>query len=173
MRALVVGGSGGIGAAFASLLAADARFGHVTMWSRSAADLAGHRTSARRIDLRNEATIAAAAQELGAVDLVLIATGIAFVKRGRSYSPFRLVLGWTLVGISLLGLLHIVRGPDKISADVDELETAGGWLGALVAEPLSAALAAPGAVVIFIALLIDPLYSQVANRKASAFANVL
>ena len=78
-----------------------------------------------------------------AVPLVLIATGIAFVKRGRSYSPFRLVLGWTLVGISLLGLLHIVRGPDKISADVDELETAGGWLGALAAEPLSAALAAP------------------------------
>ena len=89
-----------------------------------------------------------------AVPLVLIATGIAFVKRGRSYSPFRLVLGWTLVGISLLGLLHIVRGPDKISADVDELETAGGWLGALAAEPLSAALAAPGAVVIFVALFI-------------------
>ena len=76
MRALVVGGSGGIGAAFASMLATDARFSHVTTWSRSAPDLAGHRTSTRRIDLRDEATIAAAAQELGAVDLVLIATGL-------------------------------------------------------------------------------------------------
>ena len=76
MRALVVGGSGGIGAAFASMLAADARFSHVTNWSRSAPDLAGHRTSTRRIDLRDEATIAAAAQELGAIELVLIATGL-------------------------------------------------------------------------------------------------
>ena len=92
-----------------------------------------------------------------AVPLVLIAAGIAVVKRGRSFSPIRLMLGWALVGISILGLLHIVRGPDKISADVDDLETAGGWLGALAAEPLSAALAAPGAVVVFVALLIGGL----------------
>jgi S-DNA-T family DNA segregation ATPase FtsK/SpoIIIE len=89
-----------------------------------------------------------------AVPLVLVATGVAFVKRGRSYSPFRLVLGWTLVSVSILGLLHIVRGPDKISADVDELETAGGWLGALLAEPLREGLATPGTVVVLAALLI-------------------
>lgn len=76
MRALVVGGSGGIGAAFASILNADARFSNVTTWCRSMADPAGHRTSTSRIDLRDEATIAAAAQRLGAVDLVLIATGL-------------------------------------------------------------------------------------------------
>ena len=76
MRALVVGGSGGLGAAFVSLLTADVRFSHITSWSRSTADLAGHRTSTRRIDLRDEATIEAAAQDLGAVDLVIIATGL-------------------------------------------------------------------------------------------------
>ena len=89
-----------------------------------------------------------------AVPVVLVATGVSFVKRGRSYSPFRLAIGWTLVSLSLLGLLHIGRGPDKISADVDELGTAGGWLGALLAEPLRAALAAPGTVVVLSAVLI-------------------
>jgi len=89
-----------------------------------------------------------------AVPLVLIATGIALVKRGRSYSPFRLVVGWSLVSLALLGLLHIVRGPGKISADTAELSAAGGWLGALLAEPLRAGLAGPGAVVVLLALLI-------------------
>ncbi|MFM9939733.1 MAG: SDR family NAD(P)-dependent oxidoreductase [Hyphomicrobiaceae bacterium] len=76
MRALVVGGSGGIGAAFTSLLAADARISHVTAWSRSAPNLADNGISTRHIDLRDESTIAAAAQDLGAVELVLIATGL-------------------------------------------------------------------------------------------------
>lgn len=76
MRALVVGASGGLGAAFVSLLIADCQFDHVTTWARSAASVAGDRTSTRRIDLRDEATIAAAARVLGPVDLVLIATGM-------------------------------------------------------------------------------------------------
>ena len=76
MRALVVGGSGGLGAAFVSLLTADSQFNHVTTWSRSVASVAGDKTSTRQIDLRDEATIAAAARDLGAVDLVLIATGL-------------------------------------------------------------------------------------------------
>lgn len=88
------------------------------------------------------------------VPVVLIATGVSFVKRGRSSSPFRLAVGWAFVSLSLLGLLHIVRGPDKISADVDELSTAGGWIGALLAEPLRAGVAAPGAVVVLLAMLI-------------------
>ncbi len=89
-----------------------------------------------------------------AVPVVLVSSGVAFVKRGRSSSPFRLAIGWTLVSVALLGLLHIVRGPDKISAGFDDLGTAGGWFGALAAEPLRAALAAPGAVVILLALLL-------------------
>jgi NAD(P)-dependent dehydrogenase (short-subunit alcohol dehydrogenase family) len=76
MRALVVGASGGLGAAFVSLLAADARFTQVAAWSRSPAAATGGKISATRIDLRDEATIEAAAQDLGEVDLVIIATGL-------------------------------------------------------------------------------------------------
>lgn len=89
MQALVVGGSGGIGAAFVSLLTADNQFNHVTTWSRSAASGAGEKTSTRQIDLRDEATIVAAARDLGAVDLVLIATGLLHNKDMKPEKTWR------------------------------------------------------------------------------------
>jgi NAD(P)-dependent dehydrogenase (short-subunit alcohol dehydrogenase family) len=76
MRALVVGASGGLGSAFVSQLAADARFTQVTAWSRSAAGVAPEKILLKQIDLRDETTIEAAAQSLGEVDLVIIATGL-------------------------------------------------------------------------------------------------
>ena len=45
--------------------------------------------------------------------LVLVAVGVALVHKGRSSSPFRLVLGWGLMALAALGLLHVVRGPDR------------------------------------------------------------
>ena len=89
--------------------------------------------------------------------VVLIAVGVALVHRGRSSSPFRLVLGWGLMALSSLGFLHVVRGPDKISAGFDELGKAGGWLGALVAEPLQALLASAGAIVVLLAAFVGGL----------------
>jgi S-DNA-T family DNA segregation ATPase FtsK/SpoIIIE len=91
------------------------------------------------------------------VPVVLIAIGIALVHKGRSSSPFRLVLGWGLMALSALGFLHVARGPDKISAGFDELGKAGGWLGALVAEPLRALLASAGAVVVLLAAFVGGL----------------
>ena len=88
------------------------------------------------------------------VPVVLIVSGIAFVRRGRSYSPFRLAVGWLLVCLAALGLLHLVSGPDKISAGVDDLGDAGGWLGALAAEPLRALLATAGAAVVLVAAFV-------------------
>ena len=76
MRALVVEASGGFRSAFLSLLAADARFTQVTAWSRSAAVVTGNTIFLKSIDLRDEATIEAAAQSLGEVDLVSVATGL-------------------------------------------------------------------------------------------------
>ncbi len=88
------------------------------------------------------------------VPAVLVLSGVAMVRRGRSYSPFRLAVGWALVSAAVLGLLHIARGPDKIWAGFDDLGDGGGWLGALVAEPLRALLASAGAVVVLLALLL-------------------
>lgn len=76
MRALVVGASGGLGAALVTLLAGDSRFTEVIAWSRSTPSVASEKIRTARIDLCDEATIEAAAQRLGEVDLVIIATGL-------------------------------------------------------------------------------------------------
>jgi NAD(P)-dependent dehydrogenase (short-subunit alcohol dehydrogenase family) len=76
MRALVVGASGGLGAAFVAKLVGDPRYTQVIVWTRSAAVASGEKIVAHSIDLRNESTIEAAAASLEEVDLVIVATGL-------------------------------------------------------------------------------------------------
>jgi NAD(P)-dependent dehydrogenase (short-subunit alcohol dehydrogenase family) len=76
MRALVVGASGGLGAAFVSRLASDSRFTDIACWSRTAVGPTGANISFSQFDLRDEATIDAAARDLGEIDLALVATGL-------------------------------------------------------------------------------------------------
>src|SRR6185436_9430572 len=85
------------------------------------------------------------------VPIALISIGIALVHKGQSLHRFRLAIGWGLLGLALLGLLHVVRGPDKIMADFDTLGGAGGWVGALVGEPLRSLIASGGAIVVLVA----------------------
>ena len=85
------------------------------------------------------------------VPVALVAVGVALVGKGRSVHRFRLAIGWGLLGLSLLGLLHVVRGPEKIMADFDTLGRAGGWIGALVGEPLRGLIASGGAIVVLVA----------------------
>ena len=86
-----------------------------------------------------------------AVPIVLVVIGVAFIRKGRSSSPLRLVLGWGLVAAAALGLLHVIRNPDSFT-DIDGLGEAGGWLGALLVEPIATLIAKPGAVVVMLAL---------------------
>ena len=85
------------------------------------------------------------------VPIALVAIGAALVGKGQSMRRFRLAIGWGLLGLSLLGLLHVVRGPDKIMASFDTLGRAGGWIGALVGEPLRSLIASGGAIVVLVA----------------------
>ena len=90
---------------------------------------------------------------LYAVPVVLVGVGIALIKRGRSTSPFRLAIGWALVGVAALGLLHVIWGPDGFS-DLDELDDAGGVIGSLVGEPLQALVAPAGAIVVMLGVVV-------------------
>jgi S-DNA-T family DNA segregation ATPase FtsK/SpoIIIE len=88
-----------------------------------------------------------------AVPIALIVVGVALVRAGRSSSPWRLAIGWGLVAVAVLGFLHVINGPDGFSG-LGQLEDGGGVVGAVVAEPLQALIATPGAVVVLIGLLI-------------------
>jgi DNA segregation ATPase FtsK/SpoIIIE, S-DNA-T family len=78
------------------------------------------------------------------VPVVLVSVGVALVRKGRSEHRTRLVVGWALAALSVLGLLHVVRNPSgKIFGGSNTLGRAGGWLGALVGEPLRSLLASP------------------------------
>jgi S-DNA-T family DNA segregation ATPase FtsK/SpoIIIE len=88
------------------------------------------------------------------VPAALIAVGAALVGKGRSMHRSRLAIGWGLLGLSLLGLLHVVRGPEKIMANFDTLGRAGGWIGALVGEPLRGLIASGGAIVVLVAMCV-------------------
>jgi NAD(P)-dependent dehydrogenase (short-subunit alcohol dehydrogenase family) len=76
-RAVVVGASGGIGAAVVERLARDDRIGRVDAWSRRPLEPAG-KVRTDRVDVTDEAAIEAAAARLegGPLDLVLVATGV-------------------------------------------------------------------------------------------------
>src|SRR5262245_4078298 len=86
-----------------------------------------------------------------ALPIVLVVVGVAFVRKGRSSSPLRLVLGWGLVAAAAIGLLHIIREPDSFT-DLDGLGEGGGWLGAIIVEPIATLIAKPGATVVLLAV---------------------
>ncbi|MEM8619085.1 MAG: DNA translocase FtsK 4TM domain-containing protein [Actinomycetota bacterium] len=88
-----------------------------------------------------------------AVPVVLAVAGIALVRRGQTSSPIQLAIGWTISALSVLGLLHLARGPDGFSGDTAELESAGGILGAVVAEPIAALVEPIGTAVVLVVAL--------------------
>ncbi len=83
--------------------------------------------------------------------VVLVASGVALVKKGQSSSPTRLLIGWGLIGASALGIMDAVRHPDSFK-DFDGMGRAGGLVGAVIGEPLRALLATAGAVLVLLAL---------------------
>jgi S-DNA-T family DNA segregation ATPase FtsK/SpoIIIE len=89
-----------------------------------------------------------------AIPVALVGVGVALIRKGVAESRFRLVAGWTVLAASILGILHVVRGPDSTKGNFDVFGKSGGWLGAIIGEPLKALLATAGAMVVLLAALI-------------------
>jgi S-DNA-T family DNA segregation ATPase FtsK/SpoIIIE len=87
-----------------------------------------------------------------ALPVVVIGVGVAMVRRRSVEHRVRLAIGWTVVVLAILGLLHVMNGADKIIADVDAMSQAGGWFGAVIGEPLRSTLSWAGAWVVLIAI---------------------
>jgi len=86
--------------------------------------------------------------------LVLVAAGVTLVRSGRSMARRRATVGWSASALGLLGMMHLLNGPGEIFAAADALGDAGGFTGALLAEPLSDLLAVWGAVVVLLLLVL-------------------
>ncbi len=105
-----------------------------------------------------------------AVPVVLVVMGVALIRRGQSASPKRLAIGWALVAGCVLGMLHVLKGPDGFSP-VDEIRDAGGYIGAVLAEPLQSLVASAGAIVVALALGIGGLLLITQTSLRSMAAN--
>ena len=84
---------------------------------------------------------------------VLVLCGAAFVIDRRSASRGRLILGGVLATLSVLGLLHVARGP-RLGLPVKGLRRAGGVVGMVAGRPLIALIAKPGAAVVLAGVLL-------------------
>ncbi|MGD9704507.1 MAG: DNA translocase FtsK 4TM domain-containing protein [Acidimicrobiia bacterium] len=87
------------------------------------------------------------------VPIALIAVGVALFRPGQIRRRHRLTLGIGVATGSLLALLHVARGPERISTSLSSLEDAGGWLGALIGAPLESLLSSVGASVLLAIVL--------------------
>ena len=91
---------------------------------------------------------------------VLVVTGALLLRGPRAPESAsgqltaRLVLGTMLVFAAIDGLLFITQGRPAFDAPLDDIITAGGYLGALVGSPLVALLAPWGAGLVLIAVAI-------------------
>ena len=87
-----------------------------------------------------------------ALPLVTIAIGVAMVRRRSVEHRVRLSVGWGIEVLTVLGLLHLARGEDKIVASVGAMSKAGGWFGAVIGEPLRSTVSWAGALVVLLAV---------------------
>ena len=80
--------------------------------------------------------------------------GVVMVRHRSIEHRARLTIGWSVIGIAILGLLHLINGADAIVADVSAMSSAGGWIGALIGEPLQSSISSIGATVVLLGLAI-------------------
>jgi NAD(P)-dependent dehydrogenase (short-subunit alcohol dehydrogenase family) len=143
-RAAVIGASGGIGGALAAALAADPAFAEVLAFSRSGRAPEG--LAAAPLDLTDEASVAGAAAGAGALDLVIVATGLLHdgalrpEKDMRALDADRLLRAFAVnaVGPALVGKHFLPLLPRRgrgvfacLSARVGSIgdNAIGGWYG--------------------------------------------
>ena len=93
---------------------------------------------------------------------VAIAVGILLIvgrregeEEGRSTpEPARAVIGASLTLLSVAGLASLAGGSPRFGASTTSLSSAGGWVGALIGNPLRSALGGFGAATVLVAMLV-------------------
>ncbi len=83
--------------------------------------------------------------------LVVVAVGVVLLRDDDAPGRAKLSLGWGGLGVSVLGIVHIARGPEGYTG-ADDLGGAGGWIGALFGQTLRALLGPIGAILVLVAI---------------------
>jgi S-DNA-T family DNA segregation ATPase FtsK/SpoIIIE len=89
-------------------------------------------------------------------------------------APLRVGIGAALLGLAVVGGLHLARGAPTLDGPVGALRAAGGYLGAVAADPLRAVAGTVGAAVVLAGLgLLGALLAPVVplRRVATAVAH--
>ena len=86
----------------------------------------------------------------------LVAAGILLIRGSETEgsTAARLVVGGALAVVAVCGLVHLARGAPPLDGPVADLADAGGFVGAAVGGSLQSALAAWGAVLVLLTVLL-------------------
>jgi DNA segregation ATPase FtsK/SpoIIIE, S-DNA-T family len=87
--------------------------------------------------------------------------------------PARAVIGATLTLLAVAGLASLAGGSPALGASTSLLSSAGGWLGALIGNPLRSALGGFGAAIVLCALLVVAMVLFTGVSVSSAAGGVV
>ncbi|MFN2525333.1 MAG: DNA translocase FtsK [Actinomycetota bacterium] len=85
--------------------------------------------------------------------LVVAAGGVLMLLARWRDDALRVVIGATLFTFALAGMVHLARGNRSVSAPLERLQTIGGIVGALIAQPLSGAVGVWGMWLLLLVLM--------------------
>jgi len=85
--------------------------------------------------------------------VLLVGAGARLAARRQRQRPARMTIGAVVSLVAVTGLAGLAGGAPGLSASDGRLAGAGGWAGALVADPLRSGLTSWGAGVVFVAVL--------------------
>ena len=114
-----------------------------------------------------------------AVPVVLVAAGVALLRPGQNDRRVRSAIGWGVLALTVLAMLHVFIVPASRWSDLGPLGGAGGWIGALVGVPVRSLIGDIAAVVLLIAiafaalLLVTGLTAGAMAAKAKRSAGVV
>ena len=79
----------------------------------------------------------------GCVPLLLVAAGVRLLRHPSKSGPTgRIVIGWTALLMGVAGGLHVLAGTPQATDGAEAMRHGGGWLGYLLAAPLTSAVTA-------------------------------
>jgi len=90
------------------------------------------------------------------VPAVMVVGGVLLLRRRDDQEPtsLRPVVGGVLLAFAGAGLLHLVTGGAGLGAPTDELESSGGYVGALLTAPLTGLLGTWAAALVLVAVAV-------------------